>query len=74
MTKPLRLPAVLAVVVLGGATVAGVASVVSCGDSHAKPDADSCELFCIPRTQDAGVTCETCADAGHCPTGCEPIG
>ena len=76
MTKPLRLPAVLAVVVLGGASAAGLVSSVSChGDNNSpKADANNCALFCIPLTQDAGVTCDTCADAGHCPTGCTPVG
>jgi hypothetical protein len=73
-TKGLRIPTVLAVALLGGASVAGLASSASCHDSNARADANSCELFCIPMTQDAGTVCDTCADAGHCPTGCEPIG
>ena len=75
MSRPLRVPAVLAVVVLGGASIAGLASAISCGDgSSSKSDASSCELFCIPVTQDAGSVCDSCADAGHCPTGCQPVG
>jgi hypothetical protein len=77
MKKRLRVPTALAVVVLGGGTAGGLVSSISCHDEHAQPpptDAASCAQYCIPHTFDAGIVCNTCADAGHCPSGCDPIG
>lgn len=75
--KPLRLPAVLAVVVLTGA---GVGAAISCGSDGPKPDAQvSCDLYCIPEnsTGSGNANCPfpTCADqTGACPADCTPVG
>lgn len=77
------MPAVLAVAVLGGVAVAGLAS-SSCTKDKPVVDAASdgiasdgnmeCSLFCIPDGTDAGTVCSSCADAGNCPSGCRPVG
>jgi hypothetical protein len=78
--RPLRIPAVLACVVIGGVTALGLVD-TSCGGDRPPIDASvadgsgsACELFCIPDGTDAGTVCDTCADAGNCPSGCQPIG
>jgi hypothetical protein len=73
MKKTLRVPAALAVVVLGGAAAGGLVSSISCHDAPAPADASGCEMYCVPTTYDAGTVCLPCADAGHCSTGCEAV-
>ena len=78
MKRPLRVPAVLACVVIGGLTAVGLTS--SCGHgapvdaSVADGSGSECAQFCIPDGTDAGTVCDTCADAGNCPSGCQPVG
>jgi hypothetical protein len=75
MTPRLRLPAVLAVVVLTGA---GVGAAIGCGSDKPKPDAQvTCDLYCIPDQGSGSANCPfpTCADpAGECPADCIPVG
>lgn len=73
MTRPLRIPAVLAFTVLGAAAAA---STGSCGDSKPAPaDAATCR-YCVYQTVDNGncpfPTCATGDDHDMCPAGCIP--
>jgi len=77
--KALRVPAVIAYAVLGGAAVVAPLA-ASCGggsppvDGAVSGDGNACELFCVPDGTDAGTVCDSCADAGSCPSGCVPVG
>lgn len=76
MTQRLRIPSVLAVAILGGASAATLMSAAGCGSDKPKQDASpQCELFCIPDGTDAAPpsSCDSCADAGNCPVGCRPV-
>jgi hypothetical protein len=89
MVNRLRLPAVLATVVLTGAATAAA---TSCGSGKPKPDAraadarepdafvDPCEdisfgIHCVDDGTGSGSgTCPECADSfGMCPPGCTPV-
>jgi hypothetical protein len=71
MTRPLRIPAVLAFTVLG---VAAAAAVTSCGDEEPRLDA-ACR-YCVYETVDNGncpfPTCATGSNHDQCPAGCIP--
>lgn len=71
MTRPLRIPAVLAFTVLGAA-----ASLGSCGDEESRLDAAMCERYCIYQGSDNGAcpppTCATGSNHDQCPPGCIP--
>lgn len=73
----LRIPAVLAFTVVG-ATAAGAAAALSCGDGGAPPldAATLCSVQCIPSGVGSnGCTPPTCATGPNhdvCPIGCTP--
>lgn len=73
MSRPLRIPAALVFVVLGGATAA--ASLASCGDEKPRLDA-GCGRYCIYESVDNGncpfPTCATGSNQDQCPPGCIP--
>jgi hypothetical protein len=71
----LRIPAVLAFTVVGGAAVA--AGALSCGGGSAPaPDAMSCPVRCIPTGAGSNActppTCATGPNHDVCPPGCMP--
>jgi hypothetical protein len=81
--RALRIPAVLAVAVVGVPAAIALVS-ASCGGDDAPPkDAmDGCAVYCVSGLTDAGVPpdggCPVCADVstgvGVCPEGCTPLG
>jgi hypothetical protein len=82
MGNRLRVPAVLAMVVLGGgAAVVSVAALPSCGSGTPPVDAAQtgygCDAYCLDDVYDGG-TCPIageCASASEtCPPGCRPVG
>ncbi|HEY6175345.1 MAG TPA: hypothetical protein VIX73_12900 [Kofleriaceae bacterium] len=68
----LRIPAVLAFTIVGGA----VTAVVACGDGKPGTDAGACSVVCVPRGSGSnGCTPATCAQGSNhdvCPVGCVP--
>jgi hypothetical protein len=75
--RPLRLPATLAVALLGtGGVIAS--TTMSCGTD----EMPTCNIYCFEGITDAGVPpdggCPLCADltsgAPTCPSGCTPLG
>ena len=70
----LRIPAVLAFTVVGGAI--GAAAAVGCGGGKPGADAPSCSVICVPQGSGSnGCTPATCAQGSNhdmCPMGCVP--
>jgi hypothetical protein len=72
MAGRLRIPAVLAVIVVAGGVTAA-ALTTSCGDDPPRPDA-TCEQYCIDTTGSGNCPFPTCATGpshDQCPPGCE---
>jgi hypothetical protein len=79
--RTLRLPASLAVAIVG-VPAAIVLATTSCGGDDSPKDANSCPVFCVEGIGDAGMPpdggCPVCADdstgVAVCPMGCTPLG
>lgn len=77
--RPLRLPATLAVALLGTGAVIATTSASCGGDDAMQP---TCDIYCFEGVVDGGVPpdggCPLCAELTNgnptCPSGCTPLG
>jgi hypothetical protein len=76
VAMPLRVPAVLAFTVVGGAAVLGAVAAAGCGNGTPPADAIACSVICVPQGSGSNActpaVCATGANHDVCPAGCVP--